>query len=412
MKRYYPWLMAIAGMLLLMVSNGLTIPAVTAFDTTLLDEFGWSRAELKFRDLVTLLLAGLLAPIIGIFIDRMGPRRLASAGLLLLAALYFAYSKIHSIEQVYLIHIGFAAVLVASGLNVAVIMVSQWFAAKRGTAIGIALVGTSLGGMVFPKIVVAILPALGWRESFVWLALVPLALFALVLLIVRSPQSIGMQPLGAEQIAANPQSAGRLPDIGYAGALRTRTFWGLALIAMTTYYSLMSVMSHLFLHMRDMHFDPATAGQAMAVMFGLGMVGKFVFGFLADYFAPRVVLRTNIAIMTAGAFLIATLNPGLIWYALVLFGLGWGGMYTMIQLIAVSSFGLSAAGKILGTITMLDAGAAGVGIWLTALMFDRFGNYQAAFNVICGLMLLAFIAATQVRSEGRLPLVPQPETTG
>ncbi len=402
MKRYYPWLMALLAMLILLVSNGLTIPAVTAFDTTLLDEFGWSRAELKFRDLVTLLLAGLLAPLIGIFIDRLGPRRLASAGLLLLGALYFAYAKIDSIQQVYLIHVGFAAVLVASGLNVAVIMVSQWFVAKRGTAIGIALLGTSLGGMVFPKVVVALLPSLGWRETFVSLAVVPLAMFALVLLVARAPGKV--LPLGAEQGAVNAKAAAG-PDVGYAAAMRTRTFWALAVIAMTTYYSLMSVMSHLFLHMRDMQFDLATAGQAMAVMFGLGMVGKFLFGMLADYFSPSFVLRTNIVIMSAGALLLATLKPGLIWYALVLFGLGWGGMYTMIQLLAVSSFGLSSAGKILGTITMLDAGTAGLGIWFTALLFDRFGNYQVAFNLICGLMLLALIASTQVRSTQKQAVV-------
>ena len=409
MKNYYPWLMALLAMLMLLVSNGLTIPAVTAFDTTLLDEFGWSRAELKFRDLVTLLLAGLLAPIIGIFIDRLGPRRLASVGLLLLAALYFAYSKIASIQHVYLIHVGFAAVLAASGLNVAVIMVSQWFVAKRGTAIGIALLGTSLGGMVFPKLVVALLPSLGWRESFVWLAFVPLAMFAVVLLLARAPGR--NQALGADQRAANPKAAAG-PSVGYAAAVRTRTFWALAVIAMTTYYSLMSVMSHLFLHMRDMQFDLATAGQAMAVMFGLGMVGKFIFGMLADYFSPSFVLRTNIVIMSAGALLLATLKPGLIWYALVLFGLGWGGMYTMIQLLAVSSFGLSSAGKILGTITMLDAATAGLGIWFTALLFDRFGNYQVAFNMICGLMLLALIASTQIRSPRGQTLTPQPAAAG
>jgi MFS family permease len=405
MKRFYPWLMALLAMLMLLVSNGLTIPAVTAFDTTLLDEFGWSRAELKFRDLITLLLTGLLAPMIGALIDRLGPRRLAAAGLLLLAVLYFAYSKITSIQHVYLIHVGFAAALVASGLNVGVIMVSQWFVAKRGTAIGIALLGTSLGGVVFPKVVVALLPSLGWRESFFTLGFVPLAMFALMLLIARSPGKI--PALGAEQAAANPQAASG-PDVSYGAALRTRTFWALVVIAMTTYYSLMSAMSHLFLHMRDMKFDLATSGQAMAVMFGLGMIGKFLFGMLADFFSPRIVLRINIVIMTTGALLLATLNPGLIWAALVLFGLGWGGMYTMIQLLAVSSFGLSSAGKILGTITMLDAATAGLGIWVTALLFDRFGNYQVAFNVMCGLMLLALLASTQIRAPQKQSLVTQP----
>lgn len=405
MKRYYPWLIAIMGLLVLMISNGLTITGITAFDPSLLAEFGWSRAVLKFRDLITLLLAGLMAPLLGVMIDRIGPKLLILAGSLLLAALYVAYSHIHSIGQVYLIHIGFAAVLVAAGLNVAVIMVSQWFVAKRGVALGITLVGTSLGGVILPKLIVVMLPAMGWRESFMWLSVVPLVLFVLVLLVVRTPAQMGMQPYGANQ-ARGPTNQGAamddLPDVGYSTALRTRTFWALALVAMATFYSILSVSAHLFLYMRDMKFDLATAGNAMAVMFGIAMLGKFGFGFLADYFPPKRVFLVNIAIMVGGALLLAGMKPGLIWYALVLFGLGWGGLYTMIQLLAVNAFGLSSAGKILGTITLLDATSGGLGIWITALLYDHFGSYHVAFMVIFALVLVAFFAATRVRNERQL----------
>ncbi|WEN14119.1 MFS transporter [Rhodanobacter sp. AS-Z3] len=402
MKRYYPWLIAILGLLMLMVSNGLTITGITAFDPSLLSEFGWSRAVLKFRDLLTLLLAGLMAPFLGMLIDRVGPKRLALVGSLMLAALYFAYGYVHSIGMVYLIHVGFAAVLVAAGLNVAVIMVSQWFVTKRGVALGITLVGTSLGGVVLPKIIVAMLPALGWRESFMWLSVVPLVLFVLVLLLVRTPAQMGMQPYGARDAkagAGETAATDELPDIGYAAAIRTPTFWALAMVAMTTFYSILSVSAHLFLYMRDMGFDLATAGNAMAVMYGMAMIGKFVLGFLADYYAPKRVFLINIAIMIGGAVLLAGMKPGLIWYALVLFGLGWGGLYTMIQLLAVNAFGLSSAGKILGTITLLDATSGGLGIWITALLYDHFGSYHVAFLVIAVLIVAAFIAGFRVRNE-------------
>ena len=419
MKRYYPWLIAIMGLLVLMISNGLTITGITAFDPSLLAEFGWSRAVLKFRDLLTLLLAGLLAPFLGILIDRVGPKVLVLGGSLLLALLYFAYSQVHSITQIYLIHIGFAAVLVAAGLNVAVIMVSQWFVAKRGVALGITLVGTSLGGVVLPKVIVVMLPALGWRESFMWLSVIPLVLFVLVLLIVRSPAQMGMQPLGADESNGNGKGSASLrattnglPDIGYAAALHTRTFWALTMVAMTTFYSILAVSGHLFLYMRDMGFDLATAGNAMAVMFGLAMVGKFAFGFMADYFPPKRVFLVNIAIMVGGALLLAGMKPGMIWYALILFGLGWGGLYTMIQLLAVNAFGLSSAGKILGTITLLDATSGGLGIWVTALLYDRFGSYHVAFLGITVLVVLAFVAATRVRNERQLlALAPTAEPT-
>lgn len=404
MKRSFPWIMAIMALLILLVSNGLTVTGLSAFDESLLDEFGWSRGALKFRDLITLLLAGVMAPFVGILIDRIGPRVLVLIGCVMLAALYVAYANIQSITHVYLIHVGFAAVLVAAGLNVAVIMVSQWFVAKRGTAIGIALVGTSLGGVFVPQAVVALIGEHGWRESFLWLAVVPVALMILVALVVRAPRATGPQPWGADQ-PVDDSRAGRaaasaaLPDLGYRQALRTRTFWALALVAMCTFYSIMAVSANLFLHMRDMEFTPQEAGNALGVMFGLGMVGKFLFGFLADLFRPKAVFLANLAIMAAGAILLATTSPSLVWYALVLFGLGWGGLYTMIQLLAVNAFGLSSAGKILGTVTMCDAITAGLGIWFTALLYDRFGSYQLAFGIMCALVLIAFAVATLVRNE-------------
>ncbi|MGE8226515.1 MAG: MFS transporter, partial [Stenotrophomonas sp.] len=119
LKRYYPWLMAVMGMLVLLVSNGLTVTGLTAFDESLLKDFGWSRSELKLRDLITLVLAGWMAPFLGALIDKVGPRKLVLAGIALLAALYAAYAHIHSLAHLYWIHVGFAAVLVAAGLNVA-----------------------------------------------------------------------------------------------------------------------------------------------------------------------------------------------------------------------------------------------------------------------------------------------------
>ena len=113
MKRYYPWLMALLGMTVLLVSNGLVVTGLTVFDESLLKEFGWSRGQLKLRDLITLVLAGWMAPFLGVVIDRMGPRKLILAGLALLAALYAAYSQVHSLLHIYMIHVGFSEVLVS-----------------------------------------------------------------------------------------------------------------------------------------------------------------------------------------------------------------------------------------------------------------------------------------------------------
>ncbi|MCP4929247.1 MAG: MFS transporter, partial [Gammaproteobacteria bacterium] len=77
-------------------------------------------------------------------------------------------------------------------------------------------------------------------------------------------------------------------------------------------------------------------------------------------------------------------------------GLGWGGVYTVLQLSAITCFGLKASGKILGTITVLDAIGGGLGIWLTGVLYTSSESYKLAFSIFCVLIVIALIAITQV----------------
>ncbi|MFY8062890.1 MAG: MFS transporter, partial [Usitatibacteraceae bacterium] len=331
--------------------------------------------------------------------DKIGVRTLLLFGSALLAVLYYLYGKISSLTELYLIHAGFGLVLVCAGLNIAVVMSSQWFIKARGTAIGIALVGSSLGGVVFPPIILALLPAHGWREAFALVGLASVLLFILAFFLVRSPTELNIGPLGLGQPL---KGAGRPPspdDLTYQQAIRTVSFWALTFVAMASFYSILSLALHLFLHMRGLGFDAKTAGGAMGLLFGLGLFSKFLFGFLSDILSPKLVFRSNVALMVIGLVLMATQNRDFLWAGIAITGFGWGGLYTLIQYQAVNNFGVTHTGKILGTITMLDAIAGGLGIWLTGVMFDKFGSYNNAFWVFVVLMSAAFLASFLVKRE-------------
>ncbi|MBS0568603.1 MAG: MFS transporter [Proteobacteria bacterium] len=404
MKQIYPWLMAACAMLAMLVSNGLTITGLSVFDASLLKEFGFSLGALKFRDLITLVLTGAVAPFIGILIDRVGVRVLLIAGSILLGLAYLAYSQVTALWQIYAIHVAFAAVLVATGLNVAVILVSQWFVKHRGTAIGIALVGGSLSGVIFAKLNVALLLHFGWRASFEWLALAPVILLIAAVWLVRSPQDKGLPPLGAGT-GVDEASASTRGDLTYAQALRTRTFWALALTAGMTFYCTLATVAHLIGYLLDMHYNLAKASDGLGLFFGLVLLGNFLFGLIADHINQKAVFIANQAVMLVGAIILAAMSTHYVWYGIALFGLGWGGMYTLLQLQAVNSFGISAAGKILGTITVIDATGGGLGIWLTGVFHDRTGNYGVAFTVCATLIALTFLASVQFRNERKARLV-------
>ncbi len=393
-KHYFPWVIAILASLILMVSNGMSISGLSVFDESLLDEFGWNRGELKFRDMITLGVTGLAAPFLGVLLDRYGVRACMIVGWVLLGGAYYLYSQINSLGDLYLVHVILGFVLVLCGLNAGVILVSHWFVEKRGTAIGIALVGTSLGGAIFPQYGTAMIESVGWRGAYQSEIVFPLILLLLTIFVIRStPGDKGMLAYGA---AADSVGAHTDEGMEYGDALRTRSFWALATIACTTFYSVLGVQAHIFLHMRDMQFDVQTATNAISLFFLCALVGKFVFGLIADVVGPKRVFYLNIGVMIIGAVALASMSPTLLWGAVVLFGLGWGGVYTVLQLSAINCFGLKAAGKILGTITVLDAIGGGLGIWLTGVMYTSQQSYQTPFIVFCVLVVIALLAITQV----------------
>lgn len=396
MKKYFPWLMAVMAAMTLLVSNGMAITGLSVFDESLLQEFGWSRGELKFNGMVTLLGAGLIAPFAGVLLDRFGVRLCMMLGWVVLLIAYWMYGHIDNLMDMYLVHFLFSIVLVFCGLNPAVMLVSHWFVARRGTAIGIALVGTSLGGVIFPQINNRLIESMGWRETFQSEVFIPVVLLLLAFFVIRNkPSDIQMEPVGGEEV--NSAAGTSLSGMEYREAISTSSFWSLALIAMFTFYAVLGVSAHLFLYMRDLEFSAAVAANAVSAFFGCALVGKFVFGILSDYIDHKKVFYGNIAVMLAGSVVLAAMQTQLIWFSIVLFGLGWGGVYTMIQLSAVNCFGLKSAGKILGTITLLDALGGGLGIWLSGVLFGKFGNYEVAFQVFTVLIFMALLLIGRVQ---------------
>jgi predicted MFS family arabinose efflux permease len=302
--------------------------------------------------------------------------------------------------MLYAIHVAIALVLALVGLVINVLLVSRWFVAKRGTAIGIALVGTSLGGTLLPPLGRYLIAAYGWRQAFLVEAALPLLLIALLALLVKdSPAAAGLAPLGQQQAKDAPAPAPS--GMEYAAALRTPTFWVIALCAMMTFYSILAVSAHLFLHLRGLGFSPTFAANGLAALFTMGLVGKFLFGYLADVLDRKLVFVGNLAVMLAGSLCLSSMSPALFWPFVALFGFGWGGLYTLLQLLTMDCFGLKAGGKILGTITVLDAVGGGLGPWVTGMLYDRTQSYQAGFGLISVLVLLALLLGATVKTPPR-----------
>jgi predicted MFS family arabinose efflux permease len=450
----YPWLVAAMGLLVLFISNGFTATALSVFDESLLKEFGWDRGPFKFRDFISFAVTAFIAPFIGIVIDRVNPKWLLIIGLLLLSGGYFTYSGLaavgggasgtlltvvaliglavmlnviwtnseqggvrllalavvlatmaavvnfgfldHSaLHQVYVIHTIFALALSTCGTMVIVVLVSSWFLRRRGLAIGIALLGTSMGGIILSPINVALIQSNGWRASFAYLSFLPLVLALLVLLFVRgTPKDAGAVALGQSPQDADLKKFG----LTFSEAIRTPVFWAIGASGFLTYYSILALFNHLFLHMRGLGFEMSTAGKALAVLGTCAAISKLAIGALADYVDRKLIFLCALAVMFVGVTMLALLGRNSVWVAIVVVGLGWGGLFTLYNMLAVNNFGLKEFGRINGTISLLESLGGACGIWLTGVLFDATGDYRVPLQVIAGCVLLGFVIGLFIKS--------------
>ena len=396
-SKYFPWFLAGTCTLVLLVSNGLTATALSVYDESILKEFGWSRGELKFRDLISFWLIALLAPVGGVLIDRFGPRRMLSIGFLLLSIAYVLYSKLNSLGMLYAIHVLMAVGLLCASTLTCIILLSNWFDAKRGMAIGIALVGTSLGGIVLSPLNAALIQKLGWRQTFLLEAALPILMMAIVLLVVKnSPREVGATAVGVDP---DSQRDLRLEGLSLPQAMRTRTFWAIGISGMLTYYSILALYSHLFLHMRDLGYAPVKAGFALSLLAMLALTGKLITGALADRLDRRKVFIGSLMVMLAGLVGLASMKPGYVLPSIAVIGLGWGGVYTLYNVLSVTNFGLKSAGRINGMISTLESLGDGLGIWLTGALFDKYGSYQVPFTIMVAFVFTGMLLGTLIRNE-------------
>jgi MFS family permease len=283
-----------------------------------------------------------------------------------------------------------------------VMLVSRWFVHGRGLAIGLLLAGSSLGNGFFPPMNAWLLGIVGdWREVFAWIALIPLAMLPVLFFVLkeRPAGSDSNDPDAATSVEAKAQTTGYT----LMEALASLNFWVVAIVAMCTFYAILAMSTHAFLYLRSEGYEPQIAATGATILFVGGLIGKIISGYLAEAFGRKRVLLTGLGLMLVGSgTLVAAIilsSAEALWLGLVFFGFGWGGIYTLLQLLAADLFGLLALGKILGAINVMDTIGGALGPWLTGVLFEVNKSYVLPFTVITGLLLLATLAASLLRPE-------------
>jgi MFS family permease len=410
---FYGWWIVAIGCVQDAVKGGLFNTGFTVYFLPVLNELHLSRAATSLPFSLSRLEAALGAPLVGYLIDRFDVRVMLVVGTLLAGLGLILLSLTHSYLLFLLVFIGPLSFGFQAGFNQATLAsVNHWFRRKRGLAMAIVQTGQAIGGVViFPLVAVAVLN-LGWRVAAVLSGLVVFMLLPLVLLIRRSPESMGLLPDGEPAVpperrplASRPVSAlGEEREFTTREALRTSTFWLLAAFHGLRNIPYAGVTVHLVPLLIWKGLDEPAAAFYVGLTALATVVVRPLTGWLGDRQSKQTIGAVGVLLGAAGLVVLAY-GDG-VWWALVLFAVLFSfgdGINSVTWALVGDVFGRAHFATIRGWISMFQSFASMPAAVFTGWIYDRTQSYTYA--------LLAFIVCYGA-SGVLLWLIPVPQPGG
>lgn len=419
-RPFYGWIVVGAGSAIEFTLGLVLQHVLGGYSAALTREFGWSRGAIGIGFSLSRLENGILGPAQGWLVDRFGPRAVIRAGLVILAIGFVLFSQLDSLPGFY---ITFGIMTVGAGISGSMpitVVVVQWFQRHRSRALGLASMGSAVGGLVAPFLIVAI-TTIGWRQTAIASAAVVLLVgLPLSSLIRHRPADLGLRVDGlTEEEEAGHRETDQgtrralvtTTDFTVREAIRTPAFWLVSLGHSSAVLVVTALMVHLFLHLTDsLGYSDAQAATFIALMTFCQIVGQVVGGYLGDRVDKRVIAVVCMAVHSAMLLLIAYVGtvPAVTAFA-ILHGLAWGTRGPLMQALRADYFGRGSFGMIMGISASVTMIGSILGPFIAGVLFDATGSYAVGFTAIAAISLcgsLFFVFARQPAPPKRA--VPAP----
>jgi sugar phosphate permease len=412
---FYGWYITGAGL------TGQTVQAVfytlgaAALFLPASQEFGADRVVIAGVFAAAQFEGGLTGPIEGYLIHWFGPRRY-----MLVGWLFFGLGLIGIGLSQNVVHFYAAFLLTALGQSMAgflpvVTTLMNWFVRRRGRAVAIFQMGSSVGA-VFVPIYAWFVLNVGWRETVMAAGVIALGIGIPIALMMRTrPEDYGMLPDGAApQAPALEKSAIEQVPVDEGGTigqvLRSRSFWSLAAAHGASIVTWGALRVHEIPALVDMGLGEQTAANVFALTITVAAAGRLLGGFLGDYLGARRVLF--IAILSQAAAMVGLAFASTLAHAVIIaivFGIAFGARGTLMTLLRGEVFGRRNFSRLAGIMDPLSTVGSVTAPMFAAWVFVTYGSYESAFFILAavgvvGALLLLGIRTPRKPRGGQPPL--------
>jgi len=367
---------------------GLALYGLPFFYDFMVRDFGWSRAQVTSGNAISKLIVG---PLFGFFagwlVDRFGPRRLMIAGIVMAGVALIGLGAIRSLAGFYLFYLCNALGNVCGGPLPNQVLLSRWFTATRGRAMGVAYLGIGIGGALVPFLAVWLTRAVGWQGALQGLGV--------LIILVALPMAWFVRESPSSTTSTNLHQPSVRP------ILHRPAFYLLLVGSMCSIAAVGGTNQHLKLFLSlDHGFTQGAAARIASLVLASSLVGRLGMGWLADRIPKKyVMLLIYLLVVSAIPILFLTATPGAIYFFAVVFGIGLGGEYMVIPLMAAELFGVQVLGRVMGIVLAADGVGEAVAPWLVGRMRDAAGSYASGFValIVCalvGALAISFLPRT------------------
>ncbi|MCJ7593339.1 MAG: MFS transporter [Desulfobacterales bacterium] len=403
---------------------GIYVYGISALFKPISSDLGLSRALTSGAPGIGIVVGCVLAPFVGMVVDKFGPRLPNFFGLLTLITGLVLMNFVTSLWGLYLAWGVITGIGVHLGLTLAMDKaVTNWFFKRIGLAMGVrfALIGV-FSALSLP-LISWLVSRLGWRTTCLIWAAILLPGLPSVLLFVRNkrPEHYGLLPDGdkvgpdSERILASlnagiicQTSPSTLFEFNLLQTMKTKAFWILAASFLTQLFVMVGFNTHCIPLLTGMDIDPVVAGGMMGIMLVFTIPSRLMSGILADRISKNrlnllLILPFLLIIIGVGVFLTSQ-TIFTVYILLILYGLSHGLPAPLFIVIVSRYFGRKAFGSIMGITFLLASPAALLSPTLTGWLFDRTGSYNIALMSFAFISLLAIFLLLFLKEPNLPPL--------
>lgn len=394
---FYGWVVLGCICLAGFARQGPAVAVLSVFIIPMTDAFGWSRTEIAGAVSLGGVLAAFISPLIGPILDRRGARLVLCLAVLGTGLSTMALSLTQSLLTFYLLFC-FARMNWAGPFDLGLYgALNNWFVARRALATSIATLAQMSGLVALPIVAQLAMRDGDWRDGWVAIGAIVLIVGFLPvwLFLVRRPEDLGLSP---DRIATKAVRAAPEPRFNRREAMRTSAFWLLSTYTVLVFPVQAGVSLHQAPHLIERGLSPVAAATVISFFSAMSAVASFSIGFMPRRWPMRGLLALAALLLAIGAVGLIGVDGGAAAYvAGGVFGLGIGGMMTLLPIAWADYFGRESYGAIRGLALSLQVLAQAAGPVVSGLLRDHAGNYTNSLVLFGILAALAAVVALFAR---------------